>query len=378
MNVLIVVPWDQEWGGVASVVGNVAGQLRATGHQVWFLNLGESEHLLPKTTKWNFPGYELNLRNLYNANRPFRSVVAFVVYLFRTLRQLRTLLNRHQINIVNVHYPLNSALYFALLRPFLDFRLVISVHGADLFPDGVPQKRYPFSLRLLMSAADWLVAPSQSMLSQTLKQFPRFKARGAAIHNAVDMDEFKSNGIEERGEHILCVALHHRRKAIDVLIRAFKLFSADHPGVELWLVGDGPATGQLQELAQELGLKDRVKFLGRQDRRAVRMLLRRCRLAVLPSRVEPFGIAILEAMASCKPVVASAVGGIPEIIEDGTNGILVEPENPEALCSAIMRVWKDQALAGRLAQAGYETVKRQFQWQTAGARYESIFATLLR
>lgn len=379
MNVLIVVPWDQEWGGVASVVGNVAIQLQKRGHHMWFLHPGESQSLRVKVTKWNFPGYELNLRNPYVRERPVKSVIAFSVFLWHTLYQLYTLLVRHDIDIVNIHYPIGYGLYFTLLRKMLRFKLVVSVHGTDLLPNGVPQDRYSQPLQILMNSADWLVAPSRSMLDAVLTKFPRLRTRSSAIHNAVDMTEFEPDGPEElqRGQHILCIALHHPRKAIDVLIKAFKIFSQTFTGVELWLVGDGPITGQLEDLVHRFGLTEHVKFLGGLGRPAVRKLLRQCSFLVLPSRDEPFGIAILEALASRKPVVASAVGGIPEIIEDGKNGILVEPENPQALCDAMITVWKDHDLAERLACAGYATVKQQFQWENAAARYEATFMKLL-
>lgn len=379
MNVLIVVPWDQEWGGVASVVGNVAIQLQKRGHHVWFLHPGESHSLRVKITKWNFPGYELNLRNPYIPERPVKSVMGFFVYLCHTLYQLHTMLVRHDIDIVNIHYPLGYGLYFTFLRKLLRFRLVISVHGTDLLPKGIPKDRYSKPLQLLMNSADWLVAPSQSMLDAVLTKFPRLQTKASAIHNAVDMTEFEPDGPEElqRGRHILCIALHHPRKAIDVLIKAFKIFGQNHVEVELWLVGDGPITGQLEDLVHQLGLTEQVKFLGCQDRPGVRKLLRLCSFLVLPSRDEPFGIAILEAFASRKPVVASAVGGIPEIIEDGKNGILVEPENPQALCDAMTTVWNDRELAERLAYAGYATVKQHFQWEAAAARYEATFMKLL-
>ena len=379
MNVLIVVPWDQEWGGVASVVGNVAIQLQKRGHHVWFLHPGESHSLRVKITKWNFPGYELNIRNPYVSERPVKSVMGFSVYLCHTLYQLYTLLVRHDIDIVNIHYPLGYGLYFTLLRKLLRFKLVISVHGTDLLPKGIPEDRYSKPLQILMNSADWLVAPSQSTLDAVLTKFPRLQTKASAIHNAVDMTEFEPDGPGEiqRGQHILCIALHHPRKAIDVLIKAFKIFSQNHTEVELWLVGDGPVTGQLEDLVHQLGLAEQVKFLGGQDRPSVRKLLRQCAFLVLPSRDEPFGIAILEAFASRKPVVASAVGGIPEIIEDGKNGILVEPENPQALCDAMTTVWNDRELAERLACAGYVTVKQYFQWETAAARYEATFMNLL-
>jgi len=379
MNVLIVVPWDQEHGGVASVVGNVAIQLQKRGHHVWFLHPGESYSLRVKITKWNFPGYTLNIRNPYVPERPVKSVVGFSVYLCHTLYELYTMLVRHDIDIVNIHYPISNGLYFTILRKLLRFKLVISVHGGDLLPKGIPEDRYPIPLLLLMNSADWLVAPSQNMLDAILAKFPTLQTKASAIHNAVDMAEFELGGPEElqRGQHILCIALHQPRKAIDVLIKAFKVFSQNHAKVELWLVGDGPLRGQLEDLVQQLGLTEQVKFLGLVDRTGVRQLLRQCSFFVLPSRAEPFGIAILEAFASRKPVVASAVGGIPEIIEDGKNGILVEPDNPQALCDAMTIVWNDRELAERLAGAGHATVKQHFQWETAAARYEATFMKLL-
>ena len=379
MNVLIVVPWDQEYGGVASVVGNVANQLQKRGHHVWFLHPGESHSLRVKVTKWNFSGYELNLRNPYVPEWPVKSVMGFSVYLCHTLYQLYRLLVRHDIHVVNIHYPIGYEIYFTVLRRLLRFKLVVSVHGTDLLPKRVPKNRYPKPLQLLVNSADWLVAPSRAMLNAVLTKFPQLQTKASAIHNAVDMTEFESDGPGElqRGQYILCIALHHPRKAIDVLIKAFKIFSQNHTEVELWLVGDGPVTGQLEELVHQLNLTEQVKFLGAQDRPSVRKLLHQCAFLVLSSRDEPFGIAILEAFASRKPVVASAVGGIPEIIADGKNGILVEPENPQALCDAMTSVWNDRELAERLACAGYVTVTQHFQWEAAAARYEATFFKLL-
>jgi glycosyltransferase involved in cell wall biosynthesis len=378
MNVLIVVPWDQEFGGVASVVGNVARQLEKKGHGVWFLHPGEAHSLQPKVTKWNFPGYELNLRNLFVREHPIKSVAGFVLYLSHTLLQLHKLLQRHDIDIVNIHYPIGSGIYFSWLRWFHRFKLVISVHGADLFPGG-HVIHYSKPLRMLMESADWLVAPSQSTLDTALDRFPVLRPKCSAIHNAVDLGEFQQ--VDSRGPqarpYILCIALHHIHKALDVLVKAFVVFHRTHPEVELWLVGDGPYRSELEVLVRQLGLTESVRFLGLQGRSTVCRLLAECSLFVLPSRVEPFGIAIIEALASGKPVISTKVGGIPEIIENGTNGILVEPDDPQALCEAMRTVWDDPVLARRFADAGQATVKQHFQWEIPAARYEAIFLNLL-
>jgi glycosyltransferase involved in cell wall biosynthesis len=98
---------------------------------------------------------------------------------------------------------------------------------------------------------------------------------------------------------------------------------------------------------------------------------------VLPSRFETFGIAILEAMACKKAVIATTAGGIPEIIENGKNGVLVEPDNPTALARALVAVLENKRLQCVLASNAYTTVREQFCFERTGVSYESAFSGLL-
>jgi glycosyltransferase involved in cell wall biosynthesis len=171
--------------------------------------------------------------------------------------------------------------------------------------------------------------------------------------------------------------LHNHRKALDVLIKAFENVSILHPTLELWLAGDGPLREELERLANSLVPNGKIKFLGFKPRKEIRRLVQRCTLFTLPSRAEPFGIAILEALACSKPVVATAVGGIPEIIQSGVTGLLVEPDNPKALAGAIEAVLTNSVLRESIARGGYEAVRSHFQWEKAGAAYETAFQRLL-
>jgi glycosyltransferase involved in cell wall biosynthesis len=143
------------------------------------------------------------------------------------------------------------------------------------------------------------------------------------------------------------------------------------------LVGDGPLRSELEHLAARLGVHRQVEFIGYQSRPGVVRLLNECTLFVLPSRSESLGIAVIEALACGKPVVATAVGGIPEIIEDGTSGILVEPEDARALAVAIRRLLGDPALRERLGRAGRRRVKDAFRWQRMAEGYVRAYEELL-
>jgi L-malate glycosyltransferase len=381
MRILLIVPWDHTIGGVASVVGHLARYLKSHGHEVLFLHPGGKNFLSEKTTRWGFRGVDLALRGTYYANHPVRSVLTFLVFFPIVMSQLIRLIRRYRIQIVNIHFPKDCFMYFALCRWLLPIKLVSSVHGNDLFPDGWRLPRYPWGLRFLLFSSDAIVAPSKSFAQDTLTVFPGLENRTHFIHNGVDIKELshqdKKDNPARQGKYVLCIATLNRKKALEVLIEAFALLKNDERSIKLVLVGDGPLRGRLEELSSRLELRDRVSFLGEKGRAEVVNLLHGCELLVLPSRAEPFGIVILEAMASRRPVVASAVGGILEIIEDGISGILVEPDNPAALAQAILAILRDDALQRAIVSNAHERVLQFFRSEHSGALYDSLFADLL-
>jgi glycosyltransferase involved in cell wall biosynthesis len=139
----------------------------------------------------------------------------------------------------------------------------------------------------------------------------------------------------------------------------------------LVLAGEGPETTALQALARSLGIGDHVAFVGRTDRARTGALFAGCCVFVLPSRHEPQGIVILEAMAAAKPVVATRVGGVPEIVVDNETGQLVSAESPDELARGIMAVLESpdraaMAERGRLRAA-------EFDWPLVADRYRDLY-----
>jgi glycosyltransferase involved in cell wall biosynthesis len=297
-----------------------------------------------------------------------------------TMFQIIRLVRRERVQIINVHYATSGFLYFALCRWLLAVKLVISVHGADFFPGGQKLTRYRWGLRLLLSSSDAIVAPSKAYLEDFLSLFPHLRERGTFIHNGLDLEEVaqEANGRNpDQGKYLLCVATHNQKKGLDVLLKTFALLRETSRTLKLLLVGDGPLRGQYEGLARELGIEDRVEFLGQREHSETVRLLRGCEIFVLPSKSEPFGVVIIEAMACQKPVVASAVGGIPEIIENGKNGILVESNNPRALAQAIRSLLEDESLRRLIAANGYTRVVEHFRYENTGTQYEILFSELL-
>jgi glycosyltransferase involved in cell wall biosynthesis len=179
-----------------------------------------------------------------------------------------------------------------------------------------------------------------------------------------------------RDRYILCVAALDVYKGIDVLVHAAKPLLIDDPSLGLVLAGEGPLRMELEGLAASLGIRRQTQFVGHKRGAEIAQLLQGCEVFVLPSREEPFGIVLLEAMACRKPVVATAVGGIPEIVEHEKSGILVEPDNPAALTEGIRRVLRDNELRKTIADNGHTRVMERFCLVHNGNSYEKAFIAL--
>jgi glycosyltransferase involved in cell wall biosynthesis len=166
---------------------------------------------------------------------------------------------------------------------------------------------------------------------------------------------------------VLTPARLHAQKGHAYLIAA----AVQVPDATFVLAGDGPLRGELEARARELGVADRVLFLG--ERTDVPDLLAAADLVVLPSLFEGLPVSVLEAMAAERPVIATAIGGTDEAVAHERSGLLVPARDPEALASAIRRVRSDAVLSRRLAQAGRERVEREFSSAVTARQVMEIY-----
>ncbi len=207
------------------------------------------------------------------------------------------------------------------------------------------------------------------------------------IYNGVDLSPFKPLPESERTalrhkarvrpDDILIGSVGHleTHKGHEFLIRAFRRILETKPQARLLIVGDGRKRQKLEALAEELGVKHRVTFAG--VRRDVPLLLSLMDIFVLPSLNEALGIALIEAMASGVPVVASEVGGIPEVVKHRETGLLVEPRSASALADAILELISAPAVARRMSEAALQSVQR-FSLETMLREITDLYLTSLQ
>jgi len=169
---------------------------------------------------------------------------------------------------------------------------------------------------------------------------------------------------------LLALARLHPKKGLDVLLRAL----VGLPGVYAWIAGDGPLKDELPKLARELGVADRVRFLGWRNDRAA--LLATCDVCVFPSRYEPFGTVTIEAWAAGKPLVAAAAVGPAAYVKNEENGLLVPIDDAPALRDAIARVIDDAPLRETIIAGGRESYQQQFTPPVMVAAYKDLYNQL--
>lgn len=164
-------------------------------------------------------------------------------------------------------------------------------------------------------------------------------------------------------------------KGHKILLESLPILLKNHPEVVILIVGEGPEMNQIKKVAVENNLQKQVKFLGFVP--DIRPYLSIFDVFVLPSLKEPFGIVILEAMAAKRPVVATRAGGVPEIITDGVNGLLVESGNPEAIAEGIDRIISNPELREKVAEQGYRDVRSKFSLEKMVEETEKVYQKAL-
>lgn len=225
-------------------------------------------------------------------------------------------------------------------------------------------------VRLIYRLATAIIANSGAVRKLLMEEFQVPAARVHLLHNGVDFDRFNLGRGDRRKidgnlgpetKLILNVAnMNSEVKGHAVLIEAARTVCSLMPQAKFVLIGDGPLRPGLERSAKECGLQDNVLFLGR--RNDVAEILSCADLFVFPSFVEGLPNSVLEAGAFGLPIVATPVGGIPEVISDGVTGLLVRPRDSQALAESILRVLKDPDLAARLSHACRERVRAQFSF----------------
>jgi glycosyltransferase involved in cell wall biosynthesis len=298
--------------------------------------------------------------------------------------ELRDMLVNKKIDLLHAHvWNPASCRYAYLAANRAKVPMIITEH--DPFALNSIKKLYK---KIALKKVARIVTISKANKRLLAELYPQYKDRLRMVHNGIDNVWWQSQLMGFRHDDkrrvkteifhanedsliVTCVAELHQRKGIDVLLKAIPSVTEKYPNLKFVFVGGGPDKKIFIDLAHKLKLDSHVVFLG--QRSNIARLLASSDIFVLPSRREAFGLVNLESMLCGLPVIASRVGGIPEIIEDGKTGLLVAPENSQALSNAILKLVKSPKLRNDMGQAGQQRAITSFSAKTMAEKYQEIY-----
>lgn len=365
-----VLYWVQDFlpsiGGVQVLAGHLLPELRARGWDVCVVASRDFTDLPPESEWDGIPVHRFPFREALTAGDP--------ALLVETRNAVAALKRRFRPELVHVNLT-DPSVFFHLQTtaawpaPFL-LTTRVDMTQRTAGPATI--------LGRALEAADRVTTISGALLDNLLALAPGIGAKATVIHNALPLPDAAPASLPFAPPRLLCFGRVAPEKGFDVALRALARLAPTHPGLTLEIVGEGSALADLQALARQLGVDERVEFTGRVEPDAVPAAVDGATLVLVPSRwQEGFGLVALQAHQRGRPVVASRVGGLPEVVADGRTGVLVDPDDSVALAGAVARLLADPPGTRAMGDAARRRAEEVFGWARHVEAYDGIYRELV-
>ena len=366
---LVASSFHPHTGGVEEHVRHVARELASMGYKVavWTVDRGE------RLGRSEVDGVEVRYLPCPLPARSFGALVRFAARLpvaawawwsaFWSLRP----------DVLHVHCFGPNGVYALALHLLTRTPLVVTSHGETFADDHAVYDRSALlrkALRLAIARASAVTAPTQFVLADLRSRFGL--SDGSVVPNGIDAEPPAAEHVDLPVSRplVLAVGRVEQMKGFDLLLEA--MADPQLASAHVAIGGAGSEVAALRSLAGELGLSERVRFLGRLTPGQVTTAMASADVVVVPSRREAFGIVALEAWRSGTPLVGTVQGGMPEVVTGGIDGLLVDPTDVTALSAALRRLIRDGPLRARLVSAGRQRVE-DYAWSRVAATYAECY-----
>jgi len=365
------------YGGSGVVATELGIELAARGHEIHFITYSQPFRLT---------GREANIRyhEVPVSNYPLFEYPPYDLALATRMAEVAEF---HNLDLLHVHYAIPHSVSALLARQMLAARgrhlpFITTLHGTDITLVGLDRSYLPIT-RFGIDESDGVTAISSYLRDQTRENLGITRDI-EVIRNFVNCDFYQRDAalvaqqrprFAKPGERLLVHLSNFRpvKRVLDV-IEVFSRVNRALPA-RLLLIGDGPDRSAAEFLTMRLGIADRVDFVGKQEN--VNELLALSDLMLMPSQLESFGLAALEAMACCVPAVATRVGGVPELIDSGKNGLLYEVGDVDGMAAGAISILSDPAVLERFSKAARRTAQDQFCASRIIPLYERYYERII-
>jgi N-acetyl-alpha-D-glucosaminyl L-malate synthase BshA len=367
------------YGGSGVVATELGIELAASGHEVHFISYSQPFRLSGRDDGIYY--HEVPVSNY--------PLFEFPPYDLALASRMAEVAEFYQLDLLHVHYAIPHSVSALLARQMLAARgrrlpFVTTLHGTDITLVGLDRSYLPIT-RFSIQESDGVTSISKYLKEKTVEDF-EISRPIEVIPNFVNCDVYtpykdEVTRAEARkrlaipGEAILIHLSNFRpvKRVVDV-VKVFAQVAREVPA-RLVLVGDGPDRSAAEWLAHDLEIQSKIHFLGKQER--VNELLPLADLMLLPSQLESFGLAALEAMACKVPTIATRVGGVPELIDDGVSGLLYPVGNVEDMAAGVIGLLKDRDRLEVMRDAARKTARTRFCSTLVLPLYEAFYQRVL-
>ena len=365
-------------GGVTTMVSTLVHQL-AQQTQISVVITGEQNGELSHAMD-GVAVTDQRLRLPYGGDGLIKAVLGWMIYLLPTLVALCAVSRQIKAGIMHLHVASAEGLYFRLLHLWNRCPYIVTVHGSDVMRYHEGRWLARWLIRFTLKGACRVVAVSDALARSAVERFPFVADKITVIHNGVDSNAIR-NAIAHRGSseyvtrrpYFICVGGLLAVKGHDIAIRAWALLKDRAPELDLMIVGVGDLHDEYLKLIASLGLQQSVNLVGGFPAERVWQIMTGAVGMIVPSHSEGLPYTVLEAGVIGLPVVATRVGGIPELIRDGQDGLLVPAESPQELADAVVRLYSDREFAATLARSLSDRVVKSYSAEAMAEQYRSIY-----
>lgn len=375
MNILLInSEYPPIGGGAGNASANIARCLISLGHQVTVL----TAHFAGQLHSEIIDGVAIH-RIPASRRRQDRST-AFEQLTFIAFASLQTLslIPKLKPNATLAFFGVPSGAVAWLLKKLYRIPYIVSLRGGDV-PGFRPYDFKTFHkllgpfIRIIWHQADVVIANSNGLRDLAIVFDSSIEI--PIIPNGVDGSRYKNDIREWSPARLFSVGRIVYQKGLDLGLHA--LAQLKNLEWEWSIAGDGPQMNVLKSLAQELGISERVKFLGWQSREELTQWYHHSNLFLFPSRHEGMPNAVLEAMSSGLPVVATKIAGNEELVLDGVTGLLVNAEDVDSLRDGLRRLIVEEKMRMQMGQASRQRVEKEYSWENVARQYSDILQTLV-
>jgi L-malate glycosyltransferase len=361
------------YGGSGAIATELGLAMAARGHEVHFVSYARPARLT---------GYHANVSFHRVQVTPY-PLFKYPPYDLALASLLRDVAESRQLDVLHVHYAIPHAVSALLARDMLGTKrpkIVTTLHGTDITIVGL-DRAYFQPTRYGIERSDAVTTVSEWLRGETLRFFQPTRAI-EVLPNFVDVERFQPRAesplracLVPPGERVMSHVSNFREvKRVRDVIDIFAATAAKVPA-RLLLAGDGPEIATAERAAAEAGVSERVHFLGEQE--DVERVFAASDLFLLPSEHESFGLSALEALACGVPVIGTDSGGLPEVVQSGRTGLLVEVGDVEGAAAGAVRLLRDEGLRRRMGDAGRADAVARFAGPGVVDRYVALYERVL-